>query len=72
MKSDVSVFLENMSRKFKFDYDMTRTTGSLRMYNDLHTFIMTSRSIFLRMRNIFHKRCRENQNTDFIFTLFQK
>jgi len=29
---------------------------------DQYTFLVTSRSIPLRMRNVSHKSCRENQN----------
>jgi hypothetical protein len=59
-----------MSRKFKFGYDVTKTTGTLQ--KDLHTFIITSRSFLFRMRNIIDKYYTENQNTNSIFTLFQK
>jgi len=30
-------------------------------------FMIISRSVLLRMRNISHKSCRENQNTHFMF-----
>jgi hypothetical protein len=69
MKTDISLFLANMSRKFRFVYDMTQTTCTLQ--KDLQTFIITSRSV-LRMRNILDKRCRENQNTNSVFTVFEK
>jgi len=44
---------------------MTRITGILREY--LRTFMITSRSFLLRMRNVSDKICRENQNTHFVF-----
>jgi len=34
---------------------------------DLCTFIIISRSILLRTRNVSNKNCRENQNTHFMF-----
>jgi hypothetical protein len=43
-------FFENQSRTFKFHWDMTRITGTL--HEDVCTFMTTSRSILLRMRNI--------------------
>jgi hypothetical protein len=38
-----------------------RMTGTLR--EDQYTFVIISRRILLRMRNVSDKRCRENQNT---------
>jgi len=32
------------------------------------TFMITSRSNLLRMRNVSDKSCRENQNTHFVFS----
>jgi len=37
---------------------MTRTTGTLR--EDLYAFLIISRSVLLRMRNVSDKTCREN------------
>jgi hypothetical protein len=37
---------------------------------DYCTFMMMSRGILLRMRNVSNKSCRENQNTHFIFSNF--
>jgi L-asparagine transporter-like permease len=37
------------------------------MKTNIHFFI-SSRSIFLIMRNVSDKRCRENQNTQFVFS----
>jgi len=56
----VLVFFENLSRKFKFDYNPTRITGTL--LENLCTFIL-ARSILRRMRDVSDKSCRENQNT---------
>jgi hypothetical protein len=40
------------------------------LHEDLCTFIITSRLILLRMRNISDKSCRQNQNTHFLFNVF--
>jgi hypothetical protein len=37
------------------------------MKTDICTFLITSRWILLRMRNVSDKSCRENQNTHFVF-----
>jgi hypothetical protein len=55
---------ENMSRKFKFNSNPTRTTGTL--HEDVSTFTTISWWILLRI-NISDKSCRENQNTYFMF-----
>jgi len=43
---------------------MTSITGTL--HEDQYTFLIISRSVLLRMRNVSDKSCRENQNTLFI------
>ena len=46
------------------------------MYNngtvhaDQYTFLITSHSFLLRVRNVSDKSCRENQNTRFVFSDF--
>jgi len=46
-------------------------TGTL--HTDRYTFLIISRSLLLRMRNVSDKICRENQNTHFVFSnYFQK
>jgi hypothetical protein len=40
---------------------MIRIVGNLR--EDLGAFMIISRSILLRMRNILEKNCKENENT---------
>ena len=45
-----------------------RITGTL--HEDQHTFLIISRLILLRMRNVSDKSCRENQNTHFVFSNF--
>jgi hypothetical protein len=68
MKFYISVFLENLSRKFKFDY--TLTTIMFTLHKDWCAFMITSCSILLIMRNVWDKRCRKNQNTHFMFNNF--
>jgi hypothetical protein len=71
MKFDCFVFLENLSRKFKFS--LTRITGTL--HGDVCTFMIISFRILLSMWNVSNKVCRENQNMHFtcIFkNFFQK
>jgi hypothetical protein len=49
-------FFENLLKKFKFDYNLTRITGTL--HEDICIF-MISCWMLLRMRNISDKSCRE-------------
>jgi len=65
---DTAVFFENLSRKLKFHYNRTITAGTLR--TDRYTFLITSHSVLVRMKNISNKTCRENQNTHFVFSDF--
>ena len=37
------------------------------LYEDQHTFVIISRSVFLRTNNVLGKISRENQNTNFVF-----
>jgi hypothetical protein len=39
---------------------------------DQYTFLTVSHRILLRLRNVSHKSCRENQNTHFVFNNFYK
>jgi hypothetical protein len=64
MKIYISEFFENMHRKFEFHLNRTRITGTL--HEDLCTFIVTSRSVLLRMRYVPDKSCRENRKTTFV------
>jgi hypothetical protein len=59
---------EHFSLKFTFRYNMTRITGTL--HETVFTFMITSRSFLIRMRNVLKKKCRENQNTHFVFNSF--
>jgi hypothetical protein len=60
MKFDMWVFFENLSRNFKFRWNVTIITDTLHEY--LCAF-MISRWILVRMRTVSDKCCRENQNT---------
>ena len=53
MKFDIWVFFENLSRIFKFHYNLTGITCTLR--EDQCTFLIKSRPFRLRMRNISNK-----------------
>jgi hypothetical protein len=49
------------------------TVGSGTLHEDLCTFIIISRSVVLRVRNVSDGSCREIQNTHFMFNnLFPK
>jgi len=65
MKTDTWV---NLSIKSKLHYNLTRITGTL--HAGRYTFIIISRSVLLRMRNVSDKSCRENRNTHFVFNNF--
>jgi hypothetical protein len=69
-KFDIWAFLENLSRKFKFRLNRTIITGTLR--EDRYTFVIIPRSFLLRMRNVWDKCCRENQNAHFVLNNFYR
>jgi hypothetical protein len=58
IKFDIRAFLENLSRKFKFDSNPIRVTCTLHEY--LCTFMIISSLVRLRMRNILSKSCGES------------
>jgi hypothetical protein len=68
MKFDIWGSFENLSRKFKFHFNRTRMKGTL--HEDQYTFLILSRSILLRMKNVSEKRCRETCETHFMFSNF--
>ena len=45
-----------------------RVTGTV--HEDLCIFLITSRSVLLKMRNVLDKSCRETQNTHIMFNSF--
>ena len=68
MKFGISLFFEKLSRKFRFNENRTRITDTL--YEDRCTFLFVFHSVLLRIRNVSDKICRENQNTQFVFSIF--
>jgi len=56
---------EKLSINFKCHENLKVITGTL--HEDQNTFLIISRSILLRMRNVSDKSCRENRNTHFVF-----
>jgi len=65
VKFDIWMFFEKLLRTFKFHWNWTRMKGIL--HECQCTFLIISRSILLRMRNVSNKRYRESLNTHFIF-----
>jgi hypothetical protein len=66
MKFDILIFFENLSRKFKFDLNLTRiTVRYIKTY--VCTFIIISRSVLLRMRT-FSDKSYKKIKTYFIFS----
>jgi hypothetical protein len=68
MKFDASEVFINPSRKFKFRQYVAGITVTL--HEDQITFLIMSRSVLLRVRNVTDKSCRENQNKHFRFLSF--
>jgi hypothetical protein len=62
------VFFVNQSWNFKFHQNLRREVGALR--KGLCTFVITSRWVLVRLRNVSDKSCRENENTHFMFNNF--
>jgi hypothetical protein len=65
MNFDIWVFFENLWNKLKFHYNLTTITGIL--HEDQYTFIVESRWVLLKMRNISDKSCAEDRITRFTF-----
>ena len=55
-------------RKIQFSLKSDKISGTL--HEDQFKFLIISRSVLLRMRNVSDKSCRENQNTHFMFCNF--
>ena len=66
-KFDVWGLFENLSRIFKFDYNLTRGTV-LYMKTDVHLLYLAE--LFLEWNIFLDKICRENQNTYCVFNFF--
>jgi len=70
-KFNIWVFIENLSIKFKLHSNRTRITATL--HEDQYSVLVISRSFLFRRWNVSGKRCRENQNTNFMFnSIFSK
>jgi hypothetical protein len=63
------VFSESLSRKDKFDWNLTITTDIL--HAERCIFMIIPPLILLRMRNASDKSCRKNQNTFHVEIFFQ-
>ena len=62
MKFDIYIFFKNRLRKFKFHYNRTRITGTLRV--ELCTFFISPGTL-LTMRNVSDKSCRAKSKHTF-------
>jgi hypothetical protein len=60
-------YLRNLARKFKLNKILTRITGTL--HEDLYTYLITSPSVFLRMKN-FSEKFVEKIETHFVLSKF--
>ena len=65
----LGIFLKICREKFKFLSYLTRLTSTL--HEDQYIFWIIFRSILPEVRNISEK-CRENQNTHFVFNKYQE
>jgi len=70
VKFYIWLFFNNLSRKFKFHWNLTRLAGAL--HEDIRTFMITSLSGLLILRNDSDKICGKNQHIHFIFNKFSK
>jgi len=61
-------FCENLSRTFKFYWNLTRLIGM--WHEHLCTFTIISWWMLLRMRSVLDKICRGNRNIHFMFNNF--
>ena len=68
MKNDIWVCFENLLRRINFDSNVMRIMCTL--HEDVCTLLLVSCWIFLRMRNVADKSCRENHNIHFMFNKF--
>jgi hypothetical protein len=70
MEFDGWVFFENLSRKFRFYWNMTGITGPL--HEDQYTFMILSCSVLLRAGNVPYSSCREKTHISFWLTFLRK
>ena len=57
-------FFQNLSRKFKFLYNLIRQPRTF--HEDQYTFLIISCSFLFKMMYVSDTSCRENQNTHFM------
>jgi len=63
MKFDICVYFEHLSRKFNIHLNVTRITGT--SHEDQYTFVIISRPVLLRMRNVSDKIVERNSKRTF-------
>jgi len=63
----LSIF-QNLPRKINFHYNVTRIIDPL--HEDQHSFLITSSSIFPRMRNVSDKSCRKPPKIHILCSIF--
>jgi len=67
MKLGIWRCFENLMRQFScLKYDANNPY----FHKHRYTFVITSRSVLLRMRNVLYRSCRENQTIHFLFSTF--
>jgi hypothetical protein len=63
----LSVFRKSVEKvKVSLQFD----TNSGTLWAGRYTFLIISRSVLLRIKTVWEKGCRENQNTPFMFSNF--
>ena len=67
MKLEICSFFENLARKFKCNWKLTRIIGTL--HANQYKILIISRWILLRMRYVAEKICRENQDTHMLCSI---
>jgi hypothetical protein len=64
IKFGICTFFENQSTKIKVSLKSDKNNGTV--HDDVRKFMLTSRRILLRIRNISDESCTENQNTFYV------
>jgi len=59
---------ENLSKKFKLHYNLTRIMCTL--HEDQYILLIIFHPVLLRIRNVSDKNCRKNQTTHFMINNF--
>ena len=66
-KKKIIVFLKSVE---KIEVSLKSGNNNGTVHADRYTLLIISRSVLLRMRNVWDRSCRENQNTRFAFRYF--